>query len=106
MFCFLESLHTFSIVAFVVKKNGILSKAQNTLIGWGLALAYVCVCVGLQYDNYGGTYHCWLQVDKPISFYAVIGMVALVVMTFTLLEAAGAAENRRIPGKKYQYTQL
>ena len=39
MFMFLESLHTYSLVAFVVKKNGILNRLQNTLIGWGFSLA-------------------------------------------------------------------
>jgi hypothetical protein len=39
MFIFLESLYTYSLVAFVVKKNGILSRLQNILIGWGFALA-------------------------------------------------------------------
>ena len=39
MFMFLESLYTYSLVAFVVKKNGILSRLQNTLVGWGFSLA-------------------------------------------------------------------
>ena len=42
MFMFLESLHTYSLVAYVVKKNGILNRLQNTLIGWGFALAITC----------------------------------------------------------------
>lgn len=33
MFMFLESLHTYSLVAFVVKKNGLLTKTQNILLG-------------------------------------------------------------------------
>ena len=68
MFMLLESLHTYSLVAYVVKKNGILSRLQNTLIGWGFSVAIVCIIAGLCFDDYGGEYHCWLQVDKPITF--------------------------------------
>ncbi len=44
MFMFLESLHTYSLVAFVVKKNGLLTKTQNVVVGklksiYGL---YIC----------------------------------------------------------------
>ena len=39
MFMFLESLHTYSLVAYVVKKNGVLNRTQNTLVGWGFAIA-------------------------------------------------------------------
>ncbi len=41
MFMFLESLHTYSLVAYVVKKNGILSRLQNTLVGWGFSIGNV-----------------------------------------------------------------
>ena len=34
VFMLLEAIHTYSIVAFVVRKNGILSRAQNVLVGW------------------------------------------------------------------------
>ena len=72
IFMLLESLHSYSLVAYVVKRNGILSKLQNTLLGWGLALANVLLVLGLNYEDYGGKYHCWLQVDKPIMFYTII----------------------------------
>ena len=62
MFMFLESLHTYSLVAYVVKKNGILNRLQNTLVGWGFSIAIVLIFAGLMYDDYGGEYHCWLQV--------------------------------------------
>jgi len=39
----LESLHVYSIVAFVIKKNGILTKGQNVLIGWGIPLGIILV---------------------------------------------------------------
>ena len=34
VFMLLEAIHTYSIVAFVVRKNGILNRAQNVIVGW------------------------------------------------------------------------
>ncbi|KFM61234.1 Hemicentin-1, partial [Stegodyphus mimosarum] len=34
MFMFLESLHVYSMVAFVVPRNGLLNRFQNMLVGW------------------------------------------------------------------------
>ena len=31
--------------------------------GWGVSMGMVLICVGLEYENYGGKYHCWLQMD-------------------------------------------
>ena len=69
----LESLHTYrwvpctqqglyfqsqlsSLVAFVVKKNGLLTKLQNIVIGWGVGVGITLVVVSLEYKNYGGQY--------------------------------------------------
>ena len=71
MFMFLESLHTYSLVAYVVKKNGILSRLQNTLVGWGFSIAFVSMSVGFMYEDYGGIYHCWLQVNKSLVYAQV-----------------------------------
>ena len=49
----------------------------------------VAIVVGLCFEDYGGEYHCWLQVNKPIAFYVIITTVFLVVLTFTAIEAAG-----------------
>ena len=49
----------------------------------------VAIVVGLHFEDYGGEYHCWLQVNKPIVFYIIITTVLLVVLTFTAIEAAG-----------------
>ncbi len=91
---FLESLHTYSIVAYVVKKNGMLTRLQNVLVGWGFPLAIVLCMAGMQYENYGGGYHCWLQVDTNLMFGQMIPIVVVVILTFTLIEAAGAADYR------------
>ncbi|GBO23940.1 hypothetical protein AVEN_93927-1, partial [Araneus ventricosus] len=34
MFLFLETLHVYSMVAFVVPRNGLLNRFQNMLVGW------------------------------------------------------------------------
>jgi cytochrome bd-type quinol oxidase subunit 1 len=95
MFMFLEALHTYSLVAFVVKKNGLFSRRQNVIIGWGIPLGIVLISMGLFLDEYGGKYHCWLQMDKDLMMAQIIPMVVLVILIFTMIEAAGAAEYRR-----------
>ena len=47
-------LQYFSLVAFVVKKNGLLTKLQNIVIGWGVGVGITLVVVSLEYKNYGG----------------------------------------------------
>ena len=49
----------------------------------------VAITVGLDFEDYGGEYHCWLQVNKPIVFFVLISTVLLVILTFTAIEAAG-----------------
>jgi len=92
IFMMLESLHMYSLVAYVVKKDGLFTRVQNTLIGWGLAIFIVLVTMCFEYDNYGGSYHCWLQMDKPLCVGQFIPVIAIMIITFTLIEAAGAAE--------------
>jgi len=98
MFMFLEALHTYSLVAFVVKKNGMLTRAQNVMTGWGLGVGVTLVIVSLEYTNYGGEYHCWLQLDSSLMVAQYCPIVVLVILTLTLIEAAGAAEYRKLPG--------
>ena len=52
----LEALHMYSLVAYVVKKDGMLTRLQNITVGWGVALFVVIFCVCFQYDNYGAEY--------------------------------------------------
>ena len=98
MFMLLEAIHTYSLVAFVVKRNGMLNKTQNVLAGWVLSIAIILIVASLQFENYGGEYHCWLQVNTSLMFGQVIPTVVLVILIFTVLEAAGAAEYRKLPG--------
>jgi len=98
VFMCLEALHTYSLVAFVVKKNGMLTKLQNVAIGWGVGVGITLIVVSLEYKNYGGEYHCWLAMDTTLMVGQFVPIVIMVVLTLTLIEAAGAAEYRKLPG--------
>ena len=34
-------------------------------------MGMVLICVGLEYENYGGKYHCWLQMDTKYVYFKV-----------------------------------
>ena len=100
-FCFmlLESLHNYSILAFVVKKDGMLTKLQNVVVGWGTSLAIVLLVASVCYNDYGGTYHCWVQFDTTLIYGQLVPITAIFVITFTLIEAAGTTSDlRRLSG--------
>jgi hypothetical protein len=59
----LESLHIYALVASVVKERGMLTRKQNLLVGLGLPFFVVLCNMCFEFDNYGGQYHCWLQMD-------------------------------------------
>ena len=65
MFMFLESLHVYSIVAFVVKKNGMLTKNQNLMLGWGVPIAIVFVRTAWTADSK----HFFTNVQAPKAYY-------------------------------------
>ena len=95
---FLESLHDYSILAHVVRKDGMLSKTQNIIVGWGISIAIVLIVCSLYYDDYGGAYHCWLQVDTKLMYGQMIPITALVLLTLTLIEAVGSNQFTKLPG--------
>ena len=45
-----------------------------------------------------GEYHCWLQMDTTLMIAQYVPIVVLAILTLTLIEAAGAAEYRKLPG--------
>ena len=92
-FMFLEGVYLYGLVASVIKKNGMLATKQNIVIGWGMPAFIILFNMCFEYDNYGGTYHCWLQMDKGLMYGQYIPILILVVTTFTLIEAAGAADD-------------
>ena len=102
MFMFLEALHTYSLVAYVVKKSGLFSRMQNILIGWGISLGIIFLSMGFHFNDYGGEYHCWIKMNSGLLMAQIIPIIILVILTFTMIEAAGAAEYRRLPGMDQQ----
>jgi len=93
VFMFLEAIYMYGLVASVVKKSGLLATKQNIFIGWGIPAFIILFNMCFEYDNYGGTYHCWLQIDKGLMYGQYVPIITLVVSTFTLIEAAGASDD-------------
>ena len=50
----ISSIIIFLQVAYVVKKNGLLSKRQNIVVGYGVPLGVICVSMALNLYGYGG----------------------------------------------------
>ena len=63
MFMFLEALHVYAMVASVVHKDGMFTKLQNIVLGWGISAGFTLISIAAHYQDYGGHYHCWLQMD-------------------------------------------
>lgn len=104
MFMFLEALHMYSLVAYVVQRNGLLTPIQNIITGWGVSIVVVLFGLGFHFDDYGGDYQCWLRMDTMLLYAQYIPVVSLVVLTFTLTEAAGVADYK--PLDNVDHTQL
>jgi len=64
MFIFLEAIYIFSIIGWVVPKDGLLTRAQNVAVGWGMAFVVVLFCMCFKYEVYGGVYHCWWDLEE------------------------------------------
>ena len=41
---------------------------------------------------------CWVQMDKPVFWAQQAPILIAMIITFTLTEAAGAAENTKLEG--------
>jgi len=93
MFMFLEAIHMYGLVASVVKMKGMLATKQNIVVGWGVPAFIILFNMCFEYDNYGGVYHCWLNMDTGLMYGQYIPIIVLVVTTFTIIEAAGAADE-------------
>ena len=55
------------------------------------------------YDDYGGTYHCWLQVNKPLVYGQVIIITVIVIFTFTIIEAQCLKITQKSRNLQYLY---
>ena len=42
------------MVAFVVKRDGLLTRKQNIAVGWGSGISITMIVVSLEWKNYGG----------------------------------------------------
>ncbi|XP_054724738.1 adhesion G-protein coupled receptor G6-like [Uloborus diversus] len=104
MFMLLEALHVYSMVAFVVSRNGLLSRFQNMLVGWGVSVLIIIVGVCFFLEYYGAEYHCWTQMDKPLSYLTLGPITAICILNFIMLEAAGNANYK--PLKIIDHRQL
>ena len=95
----LEALHSYSILAYVVRKGGLLTKTQNVVVGWFGSAAIVLLVCSKCFEEYGGSYHCWVQLDTVLVYGQLIPIVFLWFVTYTLIEAAGQATGlRKLPG--------
>ncbi|XP_014678508.1 PREDICTED: adhesion G-protein coupled receptor D1-like [Priapulus caudatus] len=74
-FMFLEGLHIYSLMAQIVPRNGILNRAENTLLGW---------C------------DCWLDVSSPLVVTAFVPNGIMIVCALILLESSGTANFRQL----------
>ena len=59
-------IYLYGLVASVIKKSGMLATKQNIIIGWGVPAFIILFNMCFEYENYGGTYHCWLQMDQGL----------------------------------------
>ncbi len=56
----------------MVKRNGMLTRVQNVLTGWGCGIGITFVVVALQYENYGGESRvlfkkiCWIGGESRV----------------------------------------
>ena len=49
------------------------------------------MCFG--YENYGGSYHCWLRLDTSLIYGQYIPIVFMTIVTFAIIEAAGDGDG-------------
>ncbi len=65
-------------VAYVVKKNGLFSKRQNVIVGWGIPLGIILFAVAFHWNDYGGNYHCWLRMNTGLLMMQLVPITILV----------------------------
>lgn len=93
MFMFLEALHVYAMVASVVHKDGMFTKLQNIVLGWGISSGFLLISIAINYQLYGGQYHCWLQINSNLFYWQYLPNILLTILILTLIEAAGNAAN-------------
>ena len=108
----------YSMVASVVRNDGLLKRKENIVLGWLCAAIIVVMNMAFHYKDYGSSvsyiatgshYHCWLDYQtgnrtstSMVQMYNVAGllygqMLPLLLLTLTtlvIIEASGAATDR------------
>ena len=68
-----------------------MTPAQNTIIGWLIPIIIVMFNICFEYENYGGEYHCWLQLDTGLMYGQFLPIGLMTIITLAIIEAAGTA---------------
>ena len=55
-FFMLEAIFMYSILANVVRKDGMMSKSGNFFVGWGIGIIVLAFSCSFEYDSYAGEY--------------------------------------------------
>ena len=67
------------------------------MVGWGISAGILFTTIALQYDNYGATYQCWLDLQHfDLAVAQLIPLIVLIILIFTMIEAAGNADYKSL----------
>ena len=59
------------------------------LFGWLIPLIVVMFNLCFEYENYGGDYHCWLQMDTNLIYGQFVPIAFMTIISLAIIEAAG-----------------
>ena len=59
------------------------------LFGWLIPLVIVMFNLCFEYENYGGDYHCWLQMDTNLIYGQFVPIAFMTIISLAIIEAAG-----------------
>ena len=59
------------------------------LFGWLIPLIIVMFNLCFEYENYGGDYHCWLQMDTNLIYGQFVPIAFMTIISLAIIEAAG-----------------
>jgi hypothetical protein len=73
--------------------NGLMTKSQNVLAGWLVPVVIVMFNMCFEYQQYGGSYHCWLQMDTNLIYGQFVPIALMTIVSLAVIEAAGDASD-------------
>ena len=65
--------------------DGIMSRGQNILMGWLIPMIIVMFNLCFEYDNYGGEYHCWLQMNTSLIYGQFVPIAFLTITSLAII---------------------